>query len=142
MTECLGQLGGGIAYREPSFLERALDMHLPALIPEVPLDLAADARQGVTRKAGASSGIVVVDGLDQPDVSDLQQVLVRFWAVLEPPDTGPDQWPVPVHEHFTGRFPDRVFARKGLNEVEQARIVALLEFAGRGVSDGARFVDR
>src|SRR5215510_7692643 len=127
MTERLGQLGGGIAYGEPSFLQRPLDMHLPALIPEVALDLAADAWQGVTRKAGAGRGIVVVDGLDQSDVPDLQQVLVRFRAVLEAPNTGPDKRPVPVNEHFAGRFPDRVFARKGPDEVEQVRVVALLE---------------
>src|ERR1043165_8806948 len=55
--------------------ERAADVDLPALGPEVPLDLAADAGRGVSRQAVAEAGVEVADGLDQAEVADLHPVL-------------------------------------------------------------------
>jgi hypothetical protein len=47
----LGQFGADRADLQEKFLERAADMDLPPPVPEVPLDLAADARRGVRGQA-------------------------------------------------------------------------------------------
>jgi hypothetical protein len=52
----LGQLPADRADLEQQFLERAADVDLPALVPEVPLDLAADTRRGVSRQAVSQAG--------------------------------------------------------------------------------------
>src|SRR5260221_5076119 len=104
-------------------------MYLPALVAEVALDLTTHARQGVARQAGPRRGIVVVDRFDQAHVPDLEQILVRLRAVLEPADTGPHQRTVPINEDLAGRFPDRVLAAQGMDQVQQFSVVALPELA-------------
>src|SRR5258707_14115038 len=104
-------------------------MYLPALVAEVALDLTTHARQGVARQAGARRGIVVVDRFDQAHVPDLQQILVRLGAVLEPADTRPHQRTVPINEDLPGRFPDRVLPGQGMDSGETVSVVALPELA-------------
>ena len=77
-------------------------MDLPALVAEVPLDLAADARLGVGGEAVADLGVVVVDRLEQADVPDLHQVLGGLGAAAVLPDAGADQLLVAVHEDLAG----------------------------------------
>src|SRR5215813_13491332 len=111
-------------------------MYLPALVTEVALDLTAHARQGVARQAGASRGIVVVDRLDEADVADLEQILVRFRAVLEPADARPHQRTVPIDEDLACRFPDRVLTGPRMDQVEQFSVIALLQLAVGQLIDG------
>ena len=49
------------------------------------LDLADHGRGRVRRELDAAFGVEAVDGLDQADGADLQQVVVRLAAVAEPP---------------------------------------------------------
>src|SRR5262249_4652745 len=72
--QLLGQLGAHPAQLEPQLLGRALDVHTPALVPEMPLDLAGDARLGVGRQVAAEVRIEVVDGFEQAYVPDLHQL--------------------------------------------------------------------
>src|SRR5216683_1950357 len=104
-------------------------MDLPALVAEVAFDLTTHAWEGVARQAGARRGIVVVDRFDQAHVPDLQQILVRLWAVLQPADTRPHQRTVPINDDLAGRFPDRVLAGQGMDQVEQFSVVPLPELA-------------
>jgi hypothetical protein len=55
-VQLLGQVGLAGKDLGPQFLRRPADVDLPALIPEVTLDLAADARTGVSGEAGAVLG--------------------------------------------------------------------------------------
>src|SRR5690349_8314069 len=50
-AEVLGQVPGRRAHLKEQFLDRAAYADLPALVPEVALDLAADARGGVGGQA-------------------------------------------------------------------------------------------
>jgi hypothetical protein len=71
---------------------------LPPLVPEVPLDLAADARLRVGGEAVADLGVVVVYRLEQADVPDLHEIFGWFGAAAVLPDARADQLLVPVHE--------------------------------------------
>src|SRR5215471_7387756 len=73
-------------------------MDLPSLVPEVPLDLAADAGRGVSRQAVADLRVVVVDGLEQADVAHLHKVFGRLGAATVLPDAGADQFLVPLYQ--------------------------------------------
>jgi len=75
---------------------------LPALVPEVALDLAADAGLRVGREAVADLGIVVVDRLEQADVPDLHEIFCGFGAAAVLPDAGADQLLVALHEYLAG----------------------------------------
>src|SRR6266516_1546259 len=90
----LGQLGDG---RRATQLNRQLldqtgelDVQLlqaarhadgPALVAEVPLDLADDVRRRVRRQLDAAVDVEAVDRLDQPDRPDLDEVLELLAAV-------------------------------------------------------------
>jgi hypothetical protein len=59
---------------------------LPALVAEVALELAADGGLGVGGEAVADLGVEPADGLEQPQVADLHEVIGGLRA-----------GPVPVH---------------------------------------------
>ena len=102
-AELVGQFGGRVPQLEPSLLKRALDVDLPALIAEVALDLAAYARLRIAGQTRADTGIEVVDRLEQANVTDLHELLVRLGAVLVAEHARPDERPVPGDEHLAGR---------------------------------------
>ena len=77
-------------------------MHLPPLVTEVPLDLAADAGRRVRGQAAAERRVVVVDRLEQADVAHLHQVFHRLGAAAVLPDAGADQPLVPLHQDLAG----------------------------------------
>ncbi len=79
----LGQLRRGRGERQPQLLEPARHAHRPALVTEVPLDLADDRRGGVRGELHAPVRVEAVHGLDQPDGGDLGQVVQRLAAVAE-----------------------------------------------------------
>jgi hypothetical protein len=74
-----GLLGG--AHLQQQFLVLAADPDLPAPVAEMPFDLATDTWLGVGGQAVPEAGVEAVDGLEQADVADLQQVLGRFGAL-------------------------------------------------------------
>src|SRR5205823_4239726 len=53
----------------------------PALVAEVPLDLADDVRRGVRRQLDAAVEVEAVDRLDEPDGADLDEVLELLAAI-------------------------------------------------------------
>ena len=83
-AELLGQLPDHDAEFHGELLRRALDVNLPARVPEMPLDLPENAWLRVSGQAAADGGIEVVDCLHQADISRLQQVLGRLRAAAVP----------------------------------------------------------
>ena len=63
-------------------LEVARDADRPALVAEVPLELTEDGRHGERRERGLAGGIEAVDGLQQSERSDLDEVVELLAAVL------------------------------------------------------------
>src|SRR5207247_6712831 len=58
-------------------------LHRPALVPEVPLDLAHDGGRGKCRELQAPLRLEALDGLQQSDIADLDDVLERLAPVAE-----------------------------------------------------------
>ena len=83
-TELLGQRGGGRADPQVQVLEPARHLHRPAVVPEVPADLAHDGghREGHEVRTGVD--VVADDGVDQPHPGHLQQILAGLPAAGEP----------------------------------------------------------
>ena len=69
----------------PGYLDR------PALVAEVPLDLAEDGGGRIRGKLHTPVQIETVDGLDEADATDLDEVLHRLAARREPPCQTPHQ---------------------------------------------------
>ncbi len=80
----LRQLAGRAGQLEAQFLQPPGHAHGPAAVAEVTLDLADDGRRGVGRELDAALGVEAVDGLDQTDGGDLDEVVQRLAAVAEP----------------------------------------------------------
>jgi hypothetical protein len=66
----------------------------------VPLELADDGGRGVGRELDLPVGIEAVDGLDQADGGDLDQVVQRFTPAGEPAGQVLDQPQVPFDQPF------------------------------------------
>src|SRR5215471_7134080 len=81
-------------------LEPPREADRPALVAEVATDLAQDRRRGERRELVAEIRIEAVDRLDQAQEADLDDVLQRLAAVLEPPRQEVDQALVAAHEPF------------------------------------------
>src|SRR5947207_8776423 len=62
-------------------LQAARNAHRPALVAEVPFDLADDVRRGVRRQLDAAVEVEAVDRLDQADGADLDEILELLAAV-------------------------------------------------------------
>jgi hypothetical protein len=109
---------------------------LPALVPEVTLDLTADARLRVGGEAVADLGVVVVYRLEQADVSDLHEIFYGFWAAAVLPDAGPDQLVVPVHEYLAGRGAQLAIPGQRADLSEQGVVGQLFQLRTRPWVDG------
>src|SRR5450432_3434455 len=83
-AQALGQLADRLGQRELQLLEPPRHADGPALVPEVPLDLAHDRGRGVGRELDAALKVESVDRLDQPDGRDLGEVVEPLAAVAEP----------------------------------------------------------
>src|SRR5581483_1542263 len=66
-------------------LQAARHAHRPALVAEVPLDLADDVRRRVRRQLDAPVEVEAVDRLDQADRADLDEILELLAAIRVPP---------------------------------------------------------
>jgi hypothetical protein len=100
-AEFLGELEGLLAGLQDQFLQGPVDMDLPALVTEVPLDLAGDARLSLGGQGAAEGRVEVVDGLQQADVAHLHQVLGRLGAAPVSLHAQPDQAPVTAGQQLT-----------------------------------------
>src|SRR5690349_1820965 len=101
-AELLSELADPLTHFQQPFLNRPLDMDLPPLVAEVPLDLAGDAGLRVSGQAAADTRVEVVDRLEQAHVADLHQVLVWLGAAPVTVGARADQAAVPPHQHLTG----------------------------------------
>ena len=70
-----------VADLERELLGGARHSHRPALVAEVPLELAEHRRHGVLGEAAAALDVVAVDGLQQPHAGDLDEVVVELAAM-------------------------------------------------------------
>src|SRR5215472_15889482 len=129
--ELVGQLGAGPAQLKPQLLSGALDVYVPPLVPEVPLDLPGDARLGVGGQVAAEGWVEVVDRLEQADVADLHQFLWRLRAVPVSLCARPDQRLVTSDELFASIAALLTVSRQRLNQLHQFGVAE----AG-GLADG------
>ena len=98
----------GRADLHPQLLEPPRHPDRPALVAEVALDLADDRRGGVRRELDAALGVEPVDGLEQADRADLDQVLERLATVAEPAGAVLHQRQVQVDQPLAGRVAGRL----------------------------------
>ena len=101
----LGQLAGGLGQQQLELLQPARDPDRPALVAEVPLDLADDRRGRVGRELDPALEVEPVDRLDQPDRRHLDQVVERLAAVAEPAGEVLDQRQVHLDQLVAGPWP-------------------------------------
>ena len=98
---------------DAQLLEAARDVHRPRLVAEVPPDLADDRRHGVARELDAAVDVEPVDGLDQPERADLDEVLERLAAtrvaVRERPH---ERHELDERRSRASRSPSRWYARR------------------------------
>ncbi len=77
-AELAAQLLDQLRELEVQLLEAARNVHRPAAVAEVALDLADDRRHGVRLERHPAVEVEAVDRLDQPDRADLDQVVEWF----------------------------------------------------------------
>src|SRR5581483_979900 len=75
-AELMGEPVALPAQHQRALLKVARNMDRPALVTEMPLELAQDRGNGIAGKAARARQIKMVDGLDQPEAGHLYQVLV------------------------------------------------------------------
>ena len=71
--------------REDALLVAAHDLHRPAVVAVVALELAGDRRHGEGRELAAAFGVEAVDRAEQPDAGDLHEVVQRLGAAVVAP---------------------------------------------------------
>jgi hypothetical protein len=123
-AQLLGEFPARPADLQHQFLRGPLDMDLPALIPEVPLDLTADTWLRVRGQVRPQRGIEVVDRLEQADVAGLHQVLDRLRGVPVALHAPADQRLVAGDDHLTGSGP-QLIVLVGPDQGEKLTVVAL-----------------
>src|SRR5579875_4080663 len=83
LTLC--EVADGLGERELEFLQPARYPDRPALVAEMPLDLAHDGGRGIRGELHAPIQVEPVGGLDQADGRDLREVVEPLAPVTEPP---------------------------------------------------------
>src|SRR6476661_4084641 len=76
-----GQLLDELRQLNVELLEPARDAYRPALVAEVALDLPADVRRRIRREREAAVDVETIERLDQPDRTDLDEVIELLAAV-------------------------------------------------------------
>src|ERR1700734_379839 len=67
------------------FLQTSRDLHRPAIVAEMPADLAHDRGHREGDEVGAGFDVEAGDRVDQSDAGHLNQVVARFPTPLEAP---------------------------------------------------------
>ena len=136
-AELLGQLPGRRADFHGQLLDRALDIKLPARVPEMALDLAGDAGLGIGGQAAAEGRIEVVDRLHQADIPHLHQVLSRLRTAPVSLHAGPDQAAVTAHQQLACRIVPLAGQRQRGDDGQQFPVIQPGQAqAHRGCRDG------
>src|ERR1700678_2803861 len=120
--EFLGQLPGRRPGSHSQVLDGPGDVNLPALVPEVALDLAGNVRVSIGRQRAANGRVEVVDRRDQANIAHLHQVFSRLRAVPIALDAGPDQVTVPANEHIARRYPPLAEAGERAHDAQQLTV--------------------
>jgi hypothetical protein len=115
----LGELVGCGADPQPQFLRGALYPQLPAVVPEIPLDLRADARLGVGSQIAADPGVEIADRLHQPQVPGLDKVLGELRADAVTGRAGADNALMPAYQGLAGRLPLQITRRPGTHHRDE-----------------------
>ena len=126
-TELLGQLPCRRTGLQHELFDRPDNVKLPALVPEVPSNLAVNMRAGIGGQGTADGRIEVVDRRDQADVPDLHQVLSRLRTAPISLDTGPDQATVAADKQLARRYPPLAEARQRADDAQQLTVIQLGE---------------
>jgi hypothetical protein len=84
-AQLLGQGVDHRAHAQMKLLHPPRHPNRPALVPEVPLQLADDGGGGEGRELQATSGVEALDRLEKAEQGHLDQVLDGFAPVLEAP---------------------------------------------------------
>ena len=79
-AEVAGAVAGDVFDAQGEILEVAGDAERPRLVAEVALELAGDRRDRVARERHAAVGVEAVDGLDEAEARDLEDVVERLPA--------------------------------------------------------------
>src|SRR6185437_15873065 len=79
-----GQLLDEPRQLDVQLLQAAWHAHRPALVAEVPLDLADDVRRRIRRQLDTALEIEPIDRLDQADRADLDEILQLLAAIRVP----------------------------------------------------------
>src|SRR5207253_1979146 len=126
------QVADGLGQRELELLQAARHPDRPALVPEVPLDLAHDGGRGVGGELHAALQVEPVDRLDQPDRGDLGEVVQPLAAVPEPARKVLHQRQMQFDQVAADTRPFRILGRQLGQSFEQ---LAGARPVGRGVLD-------
>ena len=137
VAELLGEGAGGLADLQDEFLGGAFDVDLPALVAEVAFDFAGDAGLGVGGEAAAEVGVEVVDGLDQAEVADLEEVFGGFGAVFVPGGAGADQVAVAGDQQLARGGAAGGAQRLGAGDAQQGAVVEAAQ-VGEGAPGGGQ----
>ena len=81
----LAQVDLGPVDLQAQLLQATWDLDAPALVAEVPADLADDGRRRVAGELAAARRVITVHGVDQADHRDLGQVVDGLSPVAEAP---------------------------------------------------------
>src|SRR6476646_2594348 len=125
--ELLSQLPGRRTGLHRELFDRPHDVKLPALVPEVPSNLAVNTRAGIGGQGAADGRIEVVDRRDQADVPHLHQVLSRLSTAPISLDAGPDQAAVAADQQLARRYPPLAKAWQRAGDVQQLTVIEVGE---------------
>jgi hypothetical protein len=129
--ELLGKLPGRRTGLHHQLFDGPDDVKLPALVPEVPSNLAVNMRAGIGGQGAADGRIEVVDRRDQADVPHLHQVLGRLRTAPISLDAGPDQATVAADQQLARRYPPLAEARQRADDAQQLTVIQLGELTVR-----------
>jgi hypothetical protein len=95
----------------------------------MPFDLATDTRLGVGGQAVPEAGVEAVDGLEQADVADLQQVLGRFGALPVGPHAGADKPGIAAQQDLADQLAFDAAARQRAQPCQQRVVGQRVQFS-------------
>ena len=128
-AQILGQLAGRLAGFQYQFLHGPRDVDRPALVPEVPLDLAADAHLRVGGQVAADRGIETADRLHQPDITHLHQILDRLGTLPVPLHARAHQVAVTSDQQLTRRSARSAGPRQRPHHAQQLPVIQASQIA-------------
>ena len=87
-----GHMGSDQRGEDAILLDAPRDPHHGAAVSEMPSNLTLDAARNIRPELGDALRVTAIDGPDQPDRADLNQILEALPAAGEAPGDPPHQW--------------------------------------------------